>query len=351
LCFGPPIGTVSAMSRALLLTLYLAVVSFWGTTWIAIKTAVATVPPITASGLRFAIAFPVLALIVARLPGARLRYPPGHRRLFALVTAAYFVVPFALMNLGSAAVPSGLAAVLFATVAIFIMVFSVPLLGTRITARQATGIGVALVALAALIANQVGLGGEAHPLGVLALLAAAMLHALVYVLLKRDAGALSPFTLNALPMGVAGVILCGAGWALERPDPTAFGAGSLTALLYLGAVASVIGFLAYFQLLRHLRPVPLSLVFVLFPLVAQLSAVLAGERPMGPGSLALLVLVLLASLVALTGRQPSTTTTTLPESSPAAARACTAASSVSGTRSAMSTRRWPWSTSAASSAS
>jgi len=292
------------MPRSLLLALYLAVVSFWGTTWFAIKTAVATVPPITASGLRFAIAFPVLALIITRLPGVHcvhLRYPPGHRRLFGLITAAYFVVPFALMNLGSAAVPSGLAAVLFATVSIFIMVFSVPLLGTAITARQAIGIGVALAALAALIANQIGLGGDAHPLGVLALLAAAMLHALVYVLLKRDAGAISPFTLNALPMGLAGVILCATGVLAEHPDPATFGGDSLIALLYLGAIASVIGFLAYFQLLRHLRPVQLSLVFVFFPLVAQLTAVIAGERPMGTTSLLLLVLVLLASMLALTG--------------------------------------------------
>ena len=57
------------MARFRTALLYLAVVAIWGTTWIAIKSTVATVPPITASGLRFAIAFPVLALIVARRPG------------------------------------------------------------------------------------------------------------------------------------------------------------------------------------------------------------------------------------------------------------------------------------------
>jgi putative membrane protein PagO len=292
------------MSRSRLLALYLAVVAIWGTTWVAIKTAVATVPPVTASGLRFAIAFPVLAVIVARLPGVPLRYPRGHRRLFALVTLAYFAVAFALMNLGSAAIPSGLAAVLFATVSIFIMILSVPLLGTAIGARQAGGVAVALAALAALIANQIGLSGHVHPLGVLALLGAAVLHALVYVLLKRDAGAISPLTLNALPMGLAGLLLCVAGLALETPDLHAISAESLLSLVYLGAIASVVGFLAYFQLLRHLGPVPLSLVFVLFPLVAQVAAVVSGERPMGAASLALLVLVLLASLVAFAGGRP-----------------------------------------------
>ena len=232
-----------------------------------------------------------------------LRYPPGQRRLFALLTVGYFVVPFALMNAGSAVIPSGLAAVLFATVSMLILLFSVALLGTSISLRQGAGVAVALVALVALIAQQMGIGGHVAPLGALALLGAAALHALVYVLLKRDAGALSPLTLNALPMDLGDLLLCGAGALLEHPDPGAISGDSLLAVLYLGAIASVVGFLAYFQLLRELGPAPLSLVFVLFPLIAQVAGVAFGERAMGAGSLGLLVLVLAASLVALTDRR------------------------------------------------
>jgi putative membrane protein PagO len=289
-------------ARLRLLGLYLVVVAVWGTTWVAIKASVASIPPLTASGLRFAIAFPLLAMIVARTPGVALRYPRGRGGLFALVTLAYFTAPYALMNLGGAAIPSGLSAVLFATVSIFIVGLSVPVLGATISRRQAFGVGMALAALTALIANQTGVGGGAAPLGVLALLAAAGLHAIVYVLLKRDAGAISPLTLNALPMGVAGLLLCLAGLGFEHPDLTAMTGESLAALLYLGTVASVAGFLAYFQLLHRLAPVPLSLVFIFFPVVAQLVAVLNGERPMGGASLALLGVVLGASLIALTAR-------------------------------------------------
>src|SRR3954471_11562514 len=287
-------------SRVHLALLYLLVVGVWGTTWLAIKSAVVTIPPITASGLRFAIASPLLALIVTRVPSATLRYPPGHRRLLAIVTLGYFVVPFALMNLGSAVIPSGLAAVLFSTVALFILAFSVLFLGTRISRRQAGAVGAALAATTALIALQTGVGGEAKPLGVLALLGAAGLHALVYVLLKRDAGAISPITLNALPMGLAGLLLCGAGAAFEHPQISAVTGSSLLAILYLGSIASVAGFLAYFQLLRHLSPVALSLVFVLFPAVAQVAAALGGEHAMHGASLALLGCIMVALLVALT---------------------------------------------------
>jgi putative membrane protein PagO len=281
--------------------LYLLVVAIWGTTWIAIRSAVESVPPITASGLRFAIAFPILAAIVGRTRGVPLRYPAGKGRLFALVAAAYFAVPFALMNLGGAAIPSGLAAVLFSMVSLFILALSVPVLGTRITRRQATGVGVALAALAALIAHQTGVGGDASPLGVLALLAAAGMHAAVYVVLKRDGGGMSPLTINTLPMGVAAVALCSAGALAEHPDPAAITGSSLLALLYLGAFASVAGFLAYFHLLRHLGPVPLALVFVLFPALAQVAAVAGGERPMDAASLLLLAGVLAAAVSATTG--------------------------------------------------
>jgi putative membrane protein PagO len=279
--------------------LYLLVIVVWGTTWIAIKTSVDSIPPLTASGLRFLIAFPLLALIVARMPGVSLRYPPGHGRLLALVTLAYFGAAYVLMNVGGAAIPSGLAAVLFAMVAVFIVALSGPVLGTRISRRQAIGVGVALAALAALIAHQTGVGGGADPLGALALLGAAALHAVVYVLIKRDGGAISPITLNALPMGLAGLLLSVAGVAIEHPDPAAFSGASIGALVYLGTFASVAGFLAYFQLLRELGPVPLSMVFVFFPVVAQAVAVAGGERPLRTASLALLALVLAASAVAL----------------------------------------------------
>ena len=123
-----------------------------------------TVPPITASGLRFAIAFPVLALIVARRPGVPLRYPtrPGpavrarHRRLLRRPVRAHEPRqrrdPLRARrgplrdrgDLHPRSSPS-------------------PCSASRIRGRQAAGVAVALAALAALIANQIGLGGERPP--------------------------------------------------------------------------------------------------------------------------------------------------------------------------------------------
>ena len=142
------------------------------------------------------------------------------------------------------------------------------------------------------------------------------------MLLKRDAGAISPITLNALPMGLAGLLLCTAGLVIERPDPAAFSGASLGALIYLGTFASVAGFLAYFQLLRELGPVALSLVFVFFPVVAQAVAVADGERPLRAASIALLALVLAASAIALSpSRSPDRRPRRRPAWAPARRRA------------------------------
>jgi drug/metabolite transporter (DMT)-like permease len=83
-------------------------------------------------------------------------------------------------------------------------------------------------------------------------------------------------------MGLAAALLWATGFVVERPDLRAISASSLAAPAYLGAVASVAGFLAYFELLRRVGPVPLSLVFVLFPVMtAALARAPSADSPIG----------------------------------------------------------------------
>jgi putative membrane protein PagO len=60
-----------------LMVLFAVVCLTWGTTWLGIKLAVQTVPPLTASGLRFLLAFPFL-------------FPRAQRGLFVLIVVFYF---------------------------------------------------------------------------------------------------------------------------------------------------------------------------------------------------------------------------------------------------------------------
>ncbi|WP_339385877.1 DMT family transporter [Burkholderia sp. Ac-20379] len=247
--------------------LFLVVCLSWGTTWLAIKIAVESVPPLTAAGLRFLIAFP-LFLLFARLRREPIFFPRRHLAFAVFVTLGYFSVPYYLLNYGEQYVASGLTALLFSAMPVFILIFSALFLKERIYASQVVGIAIGFGSLFMIIRSQ-GLHLDYSELfGVLAILLAAILHALSYVITKKRGADIGVITFNALPIGIAGLGLFVAGLLMEHPDLSVATGRSWAALTYLGLVASVGGFIVYFFLLKRLSPVVLSFVFIIFPVFA-----------------------------------------------------------------------------------
>ncbi len=247
--------------------LFMVVCLSWGTTWLGIKIAVESVPPLTSAGLRFLIAFP-LFLGFAKLRGESIFFPRENVGFFVFVTLAYFSIPYYLLNYGETYVSSGLTALLFSTMPVFILIFSAILLHERIHLTQVLGIAIGFGSLVMIVKSQGLLLNYAEALGVLAILAAAVMHALCYVLTKKKGAAISVITFNTLPIGLAGAMLLVVGLWLEQPAFSEFTQRSWGALLYLGLVASVGGFIVYFHLLKRLSPVVLSFVFIIFPVFA-----------------------------------------------------------------------------------
>lgn len=284
--------------------LYLLICLIWGTTWIGIKYGVETIPPLTAAGLRFLCAFPLLVVVVGRWPGAQLRYPPGSAYLFVFVTLVYLIVPYALLNFGGQHITSGLTAILFSTVSAFLVVFAWLLLGARIALRQWVGVFLGIALLAILI--QTGQGGLAasSTWAPLAILLAAMLHGLSYIVIRKYGGAIHPLTLEALPIGVAGVLLTVGGFLLEQPDISSFSERSMWGILYLAVIPSVAGFAIYFYLLKHIEPVTLSFVFIFFPAIALVVSALAEHASFPTVSLLLVVGMLGALALTKTRDEP-----------------------------------------------
>ncbi|WP_336347712.1 DMT family transporter [Pseudomonas monsensis] len=250
-------------------TLFLIVCLSWGTTWLGIKIAVESVPPLTAAGLRFLIAFP-LFLSFAVWRKEPLLFPRQSRWFFLFVTLSYFSLPYYLLNYGELHVSSGLTALLFSCMPVFILVFSSLLLREKILPTQMLGIAIGFASLYMIIRSQGLHLDQAEWLGVLAILCAAILHALCYVMTKQHGSAISVITYNTLPIGIAGLMLLIVGLNLETPVFKDISARSWGALLYLGLVASVGGFIVYFILLKRLSPVLLSFVFIIFPVFALL---------------------------------------------------------------------------------
>jgi putative membrane protein PagO len=223
--------------------MFLIVCLSWGTTWLGIKIAVESVPPLTSAGLRFLI-------------------------VFVFVTLCYFSVPYYLLNYGEMHVSSGLTALLFSCMPVFILIFSALFLRERIYFSQVVGIGIGFASLYMIIKSQGLHLDHAEFFGVLAILSAAIMHALCYVITKQKGSAISVITYNTLPIGIAGLMLFVAGLWFESPTFEAITLRSWSALFYLGLVASVGGFIVYFMLLKRLSPIILSFVFIIFPVFA-----------------------------------------------------------------------------------
>ncbi|CAI8910805.1 putative membrane protein PagO [Pseudomonas zeae] len=248
-------------------TLFLIVCLSWGTTWLGIKIAVESVPPLTAAGLRFLIAFP-LFLSFTLLRKEPLLFPRQSRWFFVFVTLSYFSLPYYLLNYGEMHVSSGLTALLFSCMPVFILLFSALFLRERIYPSQMLGIAIGFGSLFMIIRSQGLHLDQAEWLGVLAILCAAVMHALCYVVTKKHGSAISVITYNTLPIGIAGAMLFIVGLSVETPVFSDVSARSWGALLYLGLVASVGGFIVYFLLLKRLSPIILSFVFIIFPVFA-----------------------------------------------------------------------------------
>ncbi len=250
-------------------SLFLIVCLSWGTTWLGIKISIESLPPMTAAGLRFVVAFPVL-LAFAFLRRESIFFPRNKQGFFIVVTLFYFTLPYYLLNFGELYVSSGLTSLLFSTMPVFIMVLSAILLKEKIYVTQLVGTIIGFGSLLMILKSQGVEIGHSSFIGIIAILTAAIMHAFCYVFTKKKGKEISVIAFNTLPIGIAGILLCLVGTIKESPNLSLVTTESWLAVLYLGIIATIGGFIAYFYLLKKLSPIALSFVFIVFPVFGVL---------------------------------------------------------------------------------
>ncbi|MFI8418668.1 DMT family transporter [Serratia sp. NPDC078593] len=280
------------------LSLFILVALTWGTTWMAMKVAVATIPPIYATGLRFLAASPLL-LLFAYYTRTPLLFPKGSRGFQLLVCIAYFAIPFTLMIYGEHYVSSALASIIFANMPVAVLIVSIVLLGERVSISQLTGLIIGVASLSGILWQESTTSGETRWPGVVALLVAVLIHAVMYVLCKKRGQKVSVLTFNALPCLGAGILLLILGYFTEKPDTSIFAISSLLSVGYLGLVAGVFGILAYFALQQRATAFQASLVFLVFPLIAILVEKTVDKSTISTTSIYLIAPLLFSILLTL----------------------------------------------------
>jgi drug/metabolite transporter (DMT)-like permease len=288
-------GRQSAAMRAKVIAAFLAIYVVWGSTYLGIKVVVETIPPLTAAGTRFLLAGTIV-YGWARLRGAPT--PSSRQRLnLGLLGLLMFVPGYAALFWAERTVPSGLAAVLIATLPLWtILVEAGVFKRRRVTPILAIALGTGFTGVALLATGRTsGVAGAIPLLPCAAVILGEMSWAVGSVITSQlDLPSSSVLTAGAeMLCGGAVLLLLGAvfgEWhAIPRPTPAA-----IVAMAYLIIAGSIVAFNAYIWLLGRTSATRLSSFSYVNPVVAlALGYEFAGEH-LTPHALAASLLVLVS---------------------------------------------------------
>jgi drug/metabolite transporter (DMT)-like permease len=225
----------------------------WGSTYLAIKVADETMPPLLTSGVRFAIAGAIVySVLLARRGRAALRVTREQLVSCAIIGSLLVAGGNGFVMLGELHVPSGVAALIIASVPLWVVLYR-RLGGERVPRATLAGVAVGFGGVALLLLPG-GSGGNARFLSLLIVCLAAPCWALGSYLSGRRALPADPFLSTALQMMLGGVTSGVAGVArgeLGGVHPGSFSGDSLLGFAYLIAIGSLVAFTAYVWLLQH----------------------------------------------------------------------------------------------------
>ncbi|HEU4631271.1 MAG TPA: EamA family transporter [Gemmatimonadaceae bacterium] len=299
----------TAPSRARILAAYATVYVVWGSTYLAIRYAIQTLPPFLMAAVRFLIAG-LLLLGWARLRGAP--WPArGQWRNVALVGAFLLFGGNGAVVWAEQRVPSGVTALLVATLPLWMVVLE--WLGPerrRPSGRGLLGVLLGIVGIIVLVGPGALVGsGNVDLVGAGVLVLGSLLWGIGSLVSKHADMPGSPQISSALQMLAGGALLLALGLAAGEAGQVALGAvsgASLAGLLYLIVFGSLLGFTAFAWLLRVEPPSRVATYAYVNPVVAVLLGwAIAGEPVTASTLVAAAVIVGAVALIVSRRRTPA----------------------------------------------
>jgi drug/metabolite transporter (DMT)-like permease len=284
----------------------------WGSTFLAIRVGVREVPPLILAAMRFTIAGAVLyAWMLAR------GEPSPTRREWTSASAlglVIFVFDYGLLFWSEQRVPSGVAAVMLATIPAFMALSEIIFLRTqRLTLRLVIALLIGIGGVAVLMSRSLNLGGAPiDKVGAMALIFASISWSIASAMTRKLPLPSSKVMSSGAQMLSGGVLLTIAGAALgefRNFHPAAVSREAWLSLLYLIVAGSIIGFTAYVWLIHHESPTKVGTYAYVNPIVAVLVGYFLGGEALSARTI-LGTLFILVSVIVIT---------TTPAKKPAAA--------------------------------
>ena len=275
----------------------------WGSTFLAIRIGVHEVPPFLLAAMRFLAAG--LVLYVWML--ARGERSPTARQWSSVLIIAFliFVLDYGLVFWAEQTVPSGLTAVMLATIPAFMALSEIIFLRTqRLTVRLAVALLIGLAGVAVLVSRSLKLGGApVATAGAVALIIAAMGWSVASALSRKLPLPESKVMSSGAQMFSGGVLLALVSAALgefRNFHPAAVSRAAWLSLLYLIVAGSIIAFTAYVWLIHHESPTKVGTYAYVNPVIAVLLGYFFAGESLGLRTILGTLFVLISVIVITT---------------------------------------------------
>jgi len=277
----------------------------WGSTFLAIRVGVREVPPLVFACMRFFTAGAVLYGWM-RMKGT----PAPNRREWAAISVmalCIFVLDYGLLFWAERRVPSGIAAVMLATIPVFMALSEIVFLRTQqLTLRLAVALLVGIGGVLILVSHTVGLAEKPiDPAGAVALVIAAISWSIASAMTRKLPLPESKVMSSGAQMLAGGIMLAIAAAAFGEFRGfhiQAISRGAWFALTYLIVAGSIIGFTAYVWLIHHESPTKVGTYAYVNPVVAVIVGYFLGGEVVGLRTLLGTLLVLVSVIVITTTR-------------------------------------------------
>jgi drug/metabolite transporter (DMT)-like permease len=272
----------------------------WGSTFLAIRIGVREVPPFLLAAMRFLVA----GLVLYGWTIARGERSPSGRQWasVSLLALLIFVFDYGLLFWAEQRVPSGVAAVMMATIPVFMALSEIIFLRTqRLTLRLALALLVGLCGVAVLASRSLNFGGAPiDGLAAVALIVASISWSIASSFARKLPLPPSKVMSSGVQMLAGGIFLALASSALgefRNFHPSTVSRTAWLSLLYLIVAGSIIAFTAYVWLIHHESPTKVGTYAYVNPVVAVLLGYFLGGEALGPrtilGTLFVLISVML----------------------------------------------------------
>ena len=258
---------------------FAAIYLVWGSTYLAIRYAVETIPPLVAAGLRHTVAGSVL-LAWAYARGYRAKRE--HWISGAILGALFFLVGHGTLHWAEQHVASGLAALLIATEPMFILVLAWASGQQKISRLSALGLAVGVVGVAILTGFELS-AKNSSLVGMLAVLLGSLSWSAGVVIspkLKLPTDALARTAVPLVWGAVMLLVAAGVTGEFQALHWSAVSLKSILGLAYLIVFGSIVAFTAYTWLLQRCPPALVATHTYANPVVAVLLGWLLASEPL-----------------------------------------------------------------------